>query len=165
MTAFRMLLQGVAVAASFHAAAATHQRATGGTVNVQAYNSADCTGNAVFSQDFDNSQSACQSLTLQGNKVYGQVYCQSGQPVFNSCVDSACSTCQSVPLMSSGNCGTGLGVYGSAKAVCPSDGGSSSSSTTTTTTAAIPNSAAAASVSTGLVGVAAAGAALVTLML
>lgn len=158
------------------------------TVSVSAYDSTDCTGDAVFNQAFDDSQGECQSLTLQGTTVYGQVFCQDGQPQFNQCgSDSACLTCTSVPLMSSGVCGTGLGVYSSAKAVCQ-DGSGTTTATTTTQAAvssdipgwtdmadqlaqqaqqAIPKTGAAAavSVSTGLVGIAAAGATLVTLML
>ena len=89
------------------------------TVTVTAYDSTDCTGDAVLTIDLENSQDACHSITIQDTTKYGHVYCQDGQPTFYSCEDSDCITCENVPLESSGVCGTSPWDYfGSAMGMC-----------------------------------------------
>mmetsp|Transcript_27436 Transcript_27436/g.38791 ORF Transcript_27436/g.38791 Transcript_27436/m.38791 type:complete len:133 (-) Transcript_27436:69-467(-) len=102
-------------------------------LKVDAYNSADCSGTAVFSQTFDGS---CTSLNIQGNTYYGKAGCDSANtnPFFSLCSSSDCGSCQPQSLVGSGQCGNGFGVFTSARGTCQA---SSSSAVTTAVVALV----------------------------
>lgn len=107
------LLRGLAATVAVGLINVNHVAYASDTVDVTAYDTDDCTGEPVSgwsNRAFEDSPDACQSLVLpDGTTEYGHVYCQDGEPFFNSCSDPDCTLdwCTGPePLMPSGVCGT-----------------------------------------------------------
>ncbi|KNC81433.1 hypothetical protein SARC_06249 [Sphaeroforma arctica JP610] len=95
---------------------ASNVASTTGITPVNVYGFSDFSCDSVeYTDTFDGS---CSQRTYDNRIVYGQAGCINDDPFFKLCTDSGCTACEDVNLVGNDQCGTGFGVYNSARATC-----------------------------------------------